>query len=175
MSNSTQTIITAKDFRALEKLLNGVQQLDEWVIRAVRQKLRSAQIVFGSDIPAQVITTGTRFRFEVDGRAPEERVLVSRCEDYPQGTAICLATARGVALLGHTEGAEIVVPMGDREERIYVNSVLFQPEANAEHVHLLNAESVRARSQQSAQIIDFQKRPAGAPFWDGNDPGPSAA
>lgn len=175
MSISPPTLITAKDYRALEQLLVSDQPLDEWVARAVRQKLRQSQVMFGSDIPANVITIGTRFLFEVADLAPEQRVLVRDCDDYPQGTALGLATARGVALLGLAEGAEVNVQLADRAERIGVHSVLFQPEANVNHVHLMCAEDAQAHEKGRARITRLNTRPVGAPYWDGDDPGPRAA
>lgn len=174
MSNHTNAVLTAKDFRTLENLLTSDVSLEWRVRRAVRDKLRHAEVVFGADIPYDVITLGTRFRFQIDGLIPDERVLVRLCDSYPQGTAMCLSTVRGIALLGQKEGDVINLPAGGRTEQIIVETVLFQPEANVHHVHLLNAEEARVHSR-TADIIDLINRPVGAPYWDGDDPGPHAA
>lgn len=157
--------ITSRDLGILEKLLAEDRVTNEQVRAAIRKKINSSQLVFGSDIPADIATIGSRIRFSANQLPAEERVLTSAEESYPIGLALQLGTLRGIALLGQPAGVSIAFASDHRIERIDLQAVTYQPEAAAKQHPVGSALSAHARLKSRIER-DPVARPVGAPFWD---------
>ncbi len=121
--------LTPRDFSTLEALLSEHPPNDEALVAAVRRKLQLAQIAFVENIPATIVTLGSRIRLSIDGRPPEEWTLVLETHYVPNAGHQLLTTVRGIEMLGLAEGARVVINLGDRTEQIEILKVLYQPEA----------------------------------------------
>lgn len=167
-------IITPKDLSALEALLDAQEFASEIVRQAARDKIAQAHVVFASDLPRDAISIGTRVSFQINDLNPIERVLTKDPDIYPLGSTQSFATSRGIALLGLREGASATAMNETGSETIRVMRILFQPEAADSYVTTGSLSSVipmRPKNPTSKSLL----RPAGAPYWDDDDPGPSAA
>jgi len=176
MSNKT-CILSTKDFTALEVMRD--QCTHEDLLAILKEKIESAVVVFGDDIPANVATLLSRVTFRVDGRDPDTRTL-SQEETSPIGMFLPITTFQGLALIGLSEGQEFILTNRDvSERRITLEKVHYQPEAAKRETELMGKGAAPARRKPTLNVIqgDFKGRPrhsSNAP--DGfDDPGPSAA
>lgn len=168
MSTDYLPRITTRDLSILEEMLDRGTDGNALLATAIRRKLRLAQITFADDLPANVVTLGSRLAFQVDDRPIEERTLVTT-EQYVHGQGHqSIASLRGVAMLGLAEGNCLDVELDGRAETLGIIQVLYQPEA-----------SRRARGDRAGLRLVSNRtgtsRPAPRPDPHGDDPGPSAA
>jgi regulator of nucleoside diphosphate kinase len=170
MSTTSLPRLTPRDFTILETMLADHLGGDEMLISAIRKKLKFAQIVFAEDLPADVVTVGSRVAFTVDSQWPQERRLTPIVQYVAGQDHQTLASLRGVELLGQSEGDSTELDYGTRVECLEIHKVLYQPEAEIKKrkrpvgVHLVSS---RSDSRPSGAV-----RPRPLPE---NDPGPSAA
>ena len=171
MSTDYLPKITPRDLGFLEAMLDGGLDGGEKLIGAIRSKLQRAQIVFADDMPANVVTLGTRLAFQVDDRPIDERTLVT-VEQYAPGQGHqSIASARGIAMLGLAEGNFIEFEREDRTELLSIIQVLYQPEADRK----------RRKAPAGLRVVSSREdlaRPAAAKrssHPQNDDPGPSAA
>lgn len=163
--------ITPRDLNILEDMLDHSHRDDHRLANAIRRKLRLAQIIFADDLPASIVTLGSRIAFQVDERPIEERTLVT-AEQYVPGQAHqSIASLRGIAMLGLAEGNYVEVELEDRTETLAVIQVLYQPEAERRGrkaptgLRLVSSGEGAMRTTRSVRDSN--------PLDD--DPGPSAA
>ena len=166
-------ILTTKDFTILEVMLDRCLGRDDPLVPILRRKLGAATVVMRDDVPASVATLSSRVTFSVGGRQSDTRVLSHDRMNSP-GVFLPITTARGLALLGLSEGQRFQLRgRGGAEEDVLLESVLYQPEA------------ARRRKEEPLQPV-LRRKPAltlvqggeqrtmdGAGGFD--DPGPSAA
>ena len=166
-------ILTTKDFTILEVMLDRCLGRDDPLVPILRRKLEAATVVMRDDVPASVATLSSRVTFSVGGRQSDTRVLSHDRMNSP-GVFLPITTARGLALLGLSEGQRFQLRgRGGAEEDVLLESVLYQPEA------------ARRRKEEPLQPV-LRRKPAltlvqggeqrtmdGAGGFD--DPGPSAA
>lgn len=163
--------LTPRDFSILEALLSEPPHDDEALVAAVRRKLQLAQIVFAEDMPATIVTRGSRVRLGIDDRAPEEWTLVLETHYVPNAGHQLLTTVRGLEMLGLAEGARVVINLGDRTEQIEILKVLYQPEAERRVAQPRSGPTLVASRERRGTTIDRRSR---KPAPD-DDPGPSVA
>jgi regulator of nucleoside diphosphate kinase len=85
----------------------------------LKRKIESATVMFRDDIPVNVATLSSRVTFSVNGREPDSRIISHDRMNSPIGMFLPITTARGLALLGLSEGQEFTVADADgKEERI---------------------------------------------------------
>lgn len=162
-ANTASTVLlTARDYSRLERLLNAAET-SETARSLLRLKLAASRIVFGSDMPDDIVTIGSRIRISLTGQDAGE-IIVGHDERLPPASGIAtleLAWPRAIALIGCRAGSTIVAPREDGfAESITIVSVLAQPEAAA----------------ATGRVVAFPtRRPPRPPADEPDDPGPSAA
>ncbi|GGA42992.1 GreA/GreB family elongation factor [Pelagibacterium lentulum] len=170
MCMSRRPSVTPRDFSILETMLADHLGGDELLIAAIRKKLDDAQIVFADDLPAEVVTIGSRVAFTVDDQWSQERRLVPIEHYVPGQDHQSVASLRGIGLLGQAAGDKIEIDFGGRVVALEIHKVLYQPEAESKarkttgNLHLVASHS---GSPQPAFRRSVPK--------PGDDPGPSAA
>jgi len=175
MRTAPDMMITPQDLAVLEAILSDPHFTNARIRQAIRARIASARIVLADDMPLNIATIGARIRFQVDNLAPDERILVKGAGIYPTGTAQCITTPRGIALLGLAEGTSINVADDAGSEVLHIISVLYQPEAARRTADITHFDINRLPGTSWPQTATLPTRPAGAPFWDDDDPGPTAA
>jgi regulator of nucleoside diphosphate kinase len=179
MSNET-CILTAKDFSILEAMRDRCLGRDDPLAWLLRKKLELARVVTGEDIPANIATLSSRVTFSIDGRDPDTRILSTGGVSAPVGLSLSIATPRGLALLGLTEGDGFHLPSrGVGTVRVMLEKVQYQPEA-ARREKRSTAVSALPTGRRpmlklvGGSLVDGPGSPAiGTGGFD--DPGPSAA
>ena len=122
-------IITQGDLLRLAELLRA--SLRTWpYLRGLERQLRDATVVAPEEVPADVVTMGSRFRFtdRQSGVSETYRLVYPAEADLDRGRLSVFAPI-GTAVLGRPAGEAVwwEVPSGLRVVRI--DEVLFQPEA----------------------------------------------
>ncbi|GHA33267.1 hypothetical protein GCM10007989_31820 [Devosia pacifica] len=121
-------ILTSNDYTLLETLIQCWSEPFPGATSFVRAKLRTAALIFPSDLPPNVVTLHSRVRFLPPGGGTEERTLVRRPDEHINGMTLLLETPRGLALIGAQAGQVVDVLQRDgRLDRLYVEAVPYQP------------------------------------------------
>ena len=172
--------LTTKDFTILEVMRDRCLGRDDPLAPILKKKIETATVVFRDDVPADVATLSSRVTYSVNGRDPDTRVLSHDRMNAPVGLFLPITTARGLALLGLSEGDQFVITNDEgEEERVLLHEVLYQPEAARREKEALERPTASGRRKPALQVIrgalfDQPRHAAVAP--DGfDDPGPSAA
>lgn len=156
-------ILSARDIGRLEALLND-PAASELTRTMLRGKLAQAQVKFGSDIPPDIVTIGSRVRVSLTGRDAGE-IMVGEDERLPAAgiARLELSSPLALALLGCRAGANVVAPRADGfVETVQLVSVEAQPE--------------QQRRPRDNVVVGFPARPRLGVMPDlPDDPGPSAA
>ena len=161
--NPEKFILSARDISRLDAL--GSDASTTALIRTmVRAKLAQSEVKFGSDIPPDIVTIGSRVRLSLTGRDAGE-LMVGEDERLPAaGVArLELSSPLALALLGCRAGSNIVAPRADGfVETVQLLSVEAQPETHA--------------PARDNVVIGFPTRRSPRVVIDSpDDPGPSAA
>lgn len=184
MSDPNAVSLTSKDYALLETLLAAPGDVFSGSTMFIRRKLRSATLVFPTDIDANVVTLNSRVRYRIDGGASEERVVVAKPGATGTWPILALDCARGIALLGASVGQQLDIPRQDGSfETLQVEAVLYQPEAHGEVDTGAGdgpgaGEASPVRLATVSQFSAFRQRQNSPPRdfdGDDDDPGPSAA
>lgn len=176
------SILTTKDFTILEIMLDRLADPGAPIGRLLRRKLDTAIVMMRDDIPPHVATLRSRLRFRVDAGEAETRVLSHAPMGAPVGMFLPITAPRGLALLGLAENQAIEVETaGGRHERLVLEKILYQPEAErAELASRADADTPAARRARLRLVgggLAGRVRTAICPSGNGtdDDPGPSAA
>lgn len=178
---TTETcFLTTKDFTILEVMLDRCLGRDDLLAPILKRKIESATVMFRDDIPVNVATLSSRVTFTVNGREPVSRIISHDRMTSPIGMFLPITTARGLALLGLSEGQEFTIANSDsREERILLDEVYYQPEAARREKEALERTNSPTLGKSTLRVIrgTFYDQPRPVPVaHDGfDDPGPSAA
>ncbi len=130
MNTHNEIFLTPKDYAILEHMLEDFVGKNERLVSAIRRKLNTATVVFAQDLPADVVTIGSRVSFQISGNPVDERVLVSALRYKANGLNLSLGSLEGVELLGLREGARVEVDLEGQIESLNVLKLVFQPEAS---------------------------------------------
>lgn len=171
MSTDYLPKITPRDLGILETMADRGIGGSEMLTGAIRRKLQLAQIVFADDLPANVVTLGTRVAFRIDEQPAQEGTLVTVEQYVPGQDHVSIASLRGVAMLGLAEGNCLEVELEEGTETLAIIQVLSQPEAERKNRgggQGLRLVSSREGSAETAPL----RRPI---YPSDDDPGPSAA
>ncbi|MCR5857587.1 hypothetical protein [Mesorhizobium sp. J428] len=163
--------ITTKDIAILETMLARYKGACPHFAALLRRKVDSSAIYLRDDIPPDTVTLNSSVAYSVDDTAAGPHLVVqSEIEDLP-AFAVSIHSLRGLALLGMSEGEIVDVPTSDTErERLYVDTVLSQPEAEANLALRRPAGLLRP-----SNVVPLRMRSAGSDAPDSDDPGPKAA
>jgi regulator of nucleoside diphosphate kinase len=168
-------VLTSADFTVLQNLAGNWREPFAGASQMIRRKLDAATIMFPADIPADVVTLGSRVRFRVGSEPARECSLARELNGDGTGDDVALASALGLAMIGAAAGDVVQLPKADGTvEQVLIEAVLFQPEQKRAGPAL----RVVSRAQPPLGPNVFALRePQAASFsgeWD-DDPGPSAA
>jgi regulator of nucleoside diphosphate kinase len=172
--------LTTKDFTILEVMRDRCLGRDDPLAPILKRKIEAATVMFRDDIPVNVATLSSRVTFSVNDREPDSRIISHDRMTSPIGMFLPITTARGLALLGLSEGQEFAIANADGEQdRILLHEVHYQPEAARREKEALERMSGRTSGKPSLRVIRgaFHDLPRLVPVsHDGfDDPGPSAA
>ena len=124
--------LTTKDYTILEIMREQPFGLDELMRSILDRKLSNAIVALRDDIPADVVTVGSRVTYRIDDGRAETRIVAG--DDF-HGLSGLLPVApishpRGLAMLGLAEGDSATLhPHDGPAETIAVLEVVHQPEA----------------------------------------------
>ncbi|CAG1001583.1 hypothetical protein MYXO_03061 [Myxococcaceae bacterium] len=172
--------LTTKDFTILEVMLDRCLGRDDPLAPILKRKIESATVMFRDDIPVNVATLSSRITFSVNGREPDSRIISHDRMTSPTGMFLPITTARGLALLGLSEGQEFTITNADgQEERILLHEVHYQPEAAKREKEAMERMNSPTSGKPTLRVIRgaFYEQARLVPVaHDGfDDPGPSAA
>lgn len=173
-------ILTTRDFTILETMLDHCHGRDDPMAHLLKRKLAAALVVFRDDVPGSVATLNSRVTFSVDGKEPDTRIVSADRMSSPVGLFLPIATQRGLALLGMTEGQLMRIPGQDgKDETILLEKVLYQPEEARREKDVLTGQAPCKRPKPILRLVHSVRDVHGeAPrLRTGtlDDPGPSAA
>jgi regulator of nucleoside diphosphate kinase len=173
-------ILTTKDFTILEIMLDRCLGRDDPLGPILKRKLEAATVMFRDDIPVNVATLSSRVTFCVNGRDPDTRVISHDRMTSPVGLLLPITTARGLTLLGLSEGQEFAITNSDGEqESIRLYEVHYQPEAARREKEALERPAAPSSRRPNLKVIRgaFYDQPGIVLLEpDGfDDPGPSSA
>jgi regulator of nucleoside diphosphate kinase len=185
---STETFqLTTKDHTVLDVMRERSTGRDEIVAEILRRKLSRAVVLFGEDIPAEVVTLSSRVTYRVDGGPAETRIISPENMRGLVGLLLPIGHPRALALIGLAEGQSMTIPKpGGGTETLAVVQVVYQPEA-ARRERLEPAPKAAPRPPRHnsgfLRLVHDADAGAGMPvesqpvFVDTgpDDPGPSAA
>ncbi len=176
MSNQTCTL-TNRDFTTLEFMRARCRGAEDPLAPILKRKIDTARVVFQSDVPAHVATINSRVIFRVNGSASDTRVISKDGSAYPVGISLPVTTARGLALIGLAEGqAFILLNQEGCEERIFLEKVLYQPEAaRRKRQGVENPARAKPTLKLVHGSLDIPSMCIAGRQEDFDDPGPSAA
>lgn len=174
MWKNQECTLTSKDFAILETMYDRRLMLTDGVCQVLRHKLDTARVVFGEDVPDNIVTLNSRVRYRVGELSAQTAIITQDAMAGIVGQSLPLTTARGLALLGLEESACLTLPKQENgiPERILLEEVLFQPET---------ARRQRLKQQRTRGGIHLaydagsERDPQTHSDSGDNDPGPSAA
>lgn len=178
MATEPRFHLTTRDHAILQGLFDAHRGPHGPYLLLLEQKLRGSALAFSDDIPADVVTLGSRVAYTVDGAPAGPHALVEGDAPDRPADAVSVRTLRGLALLGLSEGSAVVVDLGDGvSEALRVVEVLSQPEAAARGKAA--ATGAGKAGEGGGAVVSFRPRAARPAFPDpgpdDDDPGPRAA
>lgn len=178
MSGET-CILTTKDYTILEIMRDRSLGNDDMLAPILARKLDSALVVYRDDVHDDVATLSSRVTFSVNGRDPDTRVLTLDRMTSPVGLYLPIATPRGLALLGLSEGETFTVANRDgTQERVLLEKVHYQPEAARRDTEALERLKAPAQRRAGLRVVAGGRerdRCIADEAGGFDDPGPSAA
>ncbi|MCV3240720.1 nucleoside-diphosphate kinase [Mesorhizobium sp. ZC-5] len=176
--------LTTKDFTILEVMRERYQGRDAAMSAILQRKVSRALVMFGDDIPPNVVTLSSRVAYRVNDGPAETRIVAHDDMRGLVGMLLPITTPRGLALLGLAEGQSMTIPNPDgKPETLTVQDVVYQPEAaRRERLRLAHGTKPRPAGpilrvvHSSDGLPDRPAKKVMATVEGGfDDPGPSAA
>lgn len=165
--------LTTKDFTILEVMRDRRHGATDPLASILKTKIESAIVVFREDIPSNVATLNSNVTYRCNNGSATNVILAYGPVKITSNTYLPINTIRGLALLGLSEGQEIIVSNNDGfEERIFLERVEYQPEAVKREKDA--ATRSLSQSKPTLRLINGSSPRRFDP--DGyDDPGPAAA
>lgn len=135
MHDHHPTIISTRDHDRLQALMCGLIGARTPLAGLVRHKLGSAVVMLPNDIGSDVVASGRRVRFTIDGYQTKERWLTWQPPVRGDRWNGSLRAARGLALLGLSVGASISYRAASRRTEFIQIDYVF-PDDGAEVLHV---------------------------------------
>lgn len=130
-----EIIVTRLDLERLHHLLEShATDRDQQAVAFLDAELARARIVDPSEVPANVVTMNSRFRY-IDRSTGESRMvtLVYPTNADPRAGRLSVLAPVGCALLGLSVGQSIEWPLPHGQVRSFgIAEILYQPEAVGE-------------------------------------------
>ncbi len=121
-------ILTTKDFTILEVMFDRCTDRSSPVAALLKRKLDAAAVVFRDDVPPTAATLSSRVVYRCGDRESDTRILCHDRMSSP-GLFLPITTPLGLALLGLTEGQQIVFDASEGPRSVLLKAVAYQPEA----------------------------------------------
>lgn len=125
------TTLTLDDHAQLERLMYTLIGSTAGLATVVRRKLETAVIILPKDAASDLVTSGRRVRYSVNGDRAEEHVLSWDNGPISDVSHISLRDSRGLALLGLRAGQSISLPVEGGTMIFKVESVAVPQEGKA--------------------------------------------
>jgi regulator of nucleoside diphosphate kinase len=176
MSITLPYYLTTKDFTLLEVMLERGLAAHDPMAPLLRRKLSGATVVFRDEIPKDVVTLNSRVAYRLGDGPMRVQTLILGNDRSTSGMALTVATPRGLALLGRSEGQSVTVERPDGAgETLTIEVLAYQPEAaTRRRAGSEGAIPRTADTGEPAPVLAFKRRAVHRPAPD-DDPGPSAA
>lgn len=129
------TTLTFDDHTQLERLMCTLTGSKSPLAAMVRRKLESAVIVHFQDADKDLVTSGRRVRYSIDGAREAERILSWDRPIFGDESTICIQDLRGLALLGLRAGQSISISGNSGIETIEVEKVTLVQDQRVVRVH----------------------------------------
>lgn len=124
MHDHPTTILSATDYARLQGLMCTLTGSRTPLAGLLRQKLDAPVVMLPSDAGPDLVRSGCRVRFRIDGERVQERRLVWEPPVLGDTESLSLQLPRGLALLGLSIGQSISYAAGkDRTEHLEVEFV----------------------------------------------------
>lgn len=143
MSGSAQFVMTDRDYAILRGIALARPAGERGYFDLLRHKLVHADIVRPQDIDPQVVTMNSQVRYRIDDGPWLEHRLVLGAAREVIGQTVSLRSLHGLALLGMRD--DQALDQHPEGSTITVESILYQPEAEAEIVEHGRARMWRTR------------------------------
>lgn len=132
MSGQAQFVMTDRDYAILRGIAMARLGGQRGYFDLLRNKLMQSDIVPPEDIDPSIVTLNSQVRYRIgDGRWLEHRLVLGAAREVI-GETVSLRSLYGLALMGMRD--EQVLEIDDEQGPVTVESVLYQPEADAEIV-----------------------------------------
>lgn len=132
MGTERKIFVTTRNMQRLQALLDGTASLrNAEAAENLESELASAVVVDPEQIPANVVTMGSRVRFrdEESGQIREITLVYPKDAD-PQTGKVSILAPVGAALIGLAVGEIVDWPLpGGRRKRLRLEEILYQPES----------------------------------------------
>lgn len=151
--------LTTTDYTILE-IMREQSLGDHDLMRSIgSRKLSNAIVMLRDQIPATVVTVGSRVRYRIDDGPSETRIIAS--DDYHRLVGLLpvmpISHPHGLAMLGLEEGASVVLrPRDGPAEKITVLEEASRPEA-ARRGYGGNERMVEGVRKHAARVLDAQR------------------
>ena len=124
--------LTTKDYTILEIMREQAFGDDDLMRSILGRKLSNAIVSLRDQIPANVVTVGSRVTYRIDDRPAETRIVAG--DDFHGLSGLLpvvpISHPRGLAMLGLAEGDKVTLrPHDGPAETVAVLEVVHQPEA----------------------------------------------
>jgi regulator of nucleoside diphosphate kinase len=129
--------LTEQDYTRLKHLLAELTRRSRGMqagLETLKETLDLAHVVQSEKVPENVVTMNSRVLFQ-DVRTQENGMvtIVYPADTDPSNNKISVLSPVGAALIGESEGTEVVLPLPHGQtRRIRIINVLYQPEAQGD-------------------------------------------
>lgn len=140
------TTLTFDDHTRLDRLMCTLTGSRSPLAAMVRRKLETAVIIHSLDPDEDLVTSGRKVRYSIDGAKEAERILSWDRPIVGDESTICIQELRGLALLGLRAGQSISMSGDGGIETIEVEKVTVVLDQRVGRVHGRSRASSRAAS-----------------------------
>ncbi len=143
MSNVPRFVMTDRDYAILRGIAMARPSGERGYFDLLRQKLVGSDIVDSAMIDPGIVTMNSQVRYRIgQGRWLEHRLVLGAAREVI-GETVSLRSLHGLALLGMRDEQHFTYD--EEVGPVIVDSVLYQPEADAEMVDYGRARMWRGR------------------------------
>lgn len=107
MQDHHPTVITTRDHDRLQAMMCTMIGARTPLAGLLRHKLGSAVVMLPTDISPDLVTSGRRVRFTIDGYRTDERTVIWKPEVRNDGSNLSLHVLEGLAVLGLSVGQSL--------------------------------------------------------------------